>query len=158
MARVIWSQPGNPPKHVSDRLGIPRWQLEEALHEIKRAGNLRSPDRVSYTMTAGSPMRTAMSSATSMTNSESTIRTFATLRFAGDALDPEEISRVLKESPTRAYKKGQSYRPGPVAQKSPAKPGYGSSARSAEFKVRMLWIILMLSRESSRHLAIKTIA
>ena len=123
MARVIWSQPGDPPKHVSDRLGIARWQLGEALHEIKRAGNLRSPDRVSYTMTAGSPMRTAMSSATSVTNSESTIRTFATLRFAGDALDPEEMSRVLEESPTRAYRKGQSYRPGPRSPEVNGKTG-----------------------------------
>jgi hypothetical protein len=41
---------------------------------------------------------------------------FATLRFAGDALDPEEISRVIKETPALAYKRGQSYRPG---QRSP---------------------------------------
>src|SRR6516225_4425885 len=61
-------------------------------------------------------MSMAMSSATSTTNSENTIRMFATLRFAGDALDPEEISRVIKETPALAYKRGQSYRPG---QRSP---------------------------------------
>ena len=46
MARVIWDRPENPPKYVSDQLGISRRQLGEALHEIKRAGNLRAPDRV----------------------------------------------------------------------------------------------------------------
>lgn len=55
----------------------------------------------------------AMSSETSTTRSDSTIRTFATLRFAGDGLDPDEISRVVKERPTRAYRKGQTYRSGP---------------------------------------------
>jgi Domain of unknown function (DUF4279) len=34
------------------------------------------------------------------------------LRFAGEALDPDEISRVLNQKPTRAYRKGQRYRPG----------------------------------------------
>jgi Domain of unknown function (DUF4279) len=47
-----------------------------------------------------------------MTKSENTIRTFATLRFAGDALDPDEISRALEQQPTRAYRKGQTYRAG----------------------------------------------
>jgi Domain of unknown function (DUF4279) len=53
-----------------------------------------------------------MSSGTSTTKSDN-IRAFATLRFAGDALDPDEISRVVKEHPTRAYRKGQTYRSGP---------------------------------------------
>ena len=46
MARVIWDQPGNPPKYVSNQLGISRVQLGEAIHEIKHAGDLRAPDRV----------------------------------------------------------------------------------------------------------------
>jgi uncharacterized protein DUF4279 len=54
-----------------------------------------------------------MSSATSTTKSENATRAFATLRFAGDALDPDEITRVVKERPTRAYKKGEKYRSGP---------------------------------------------
>jgi hypothetical protein len=58
-----------------------------------------------------------------MTNSENTIRTFATLRFAGDELDPDEISRVIKEKPTRAYKKGQTYRPGPRSPEISGKTG-----------------------------------
>ena len=58
-------------------------------------------------------MSMAMPSATSMTNSESMIRVFATLRFAGDALDPDEISDVVKERPTKAHRKGEIYRPSP---------------------------------------------
>lgn len=46
MARVIWDQSGNPPKYVSDQLGIPRWQLGAAIHAIKAAGRLRATDRV----------------------------------------------------------------------------------------------------------------
>jgi hypothetical protein len=46
MARVIWDQRGNPPKYVSDRLGIQRWQLRAAIHGIKTATNLRATDRV----------------------------------------------------------------------------------------------------------------
>jgi len=64
-------------------------------------------------MMARSRMRMAMSSATSTTKSENTTRAFATLRFAGDALDPKEISSVVKEKPTRAYRKGERYRSGP---------------------------------------------
>ena len=46
MARVIWNQPGNPPKYVSNMLHIAHWQLGVAIHEIKHAGNLRASDRV----------------------------------------------------------------------------------------------------------------
>jgi hypothetical protein len=81
-------------------------------------------------------MNAAMSSAISMTNSENTIRTYATLRFAGDALDPEEISGVVKEGPTRAYKKGQTYRPGPRSPEITGKTGvwYFSTKRKLQSK------------------------
>jgi hypothetical protein len=46
MPHAIWDRPGNPTKYVSDRLGITRAQLGEALHEIKASGNLRAADRV----------------------------------------------------------------------------------------------------------------
>lgn len=46
MARVIWDQRGNPPKYVSDRLGIHHWQLGDAIHELKAAGNLRAAESV----------------------------------------------------------------------------------------------------------------
>ena len=38
---------------------------------------------------------------------------YATLRFAGDKLEPREISDVLGVVPTRAYRKGERYFAGP---------------------------------------------
>jgi len=78
---------------------------------------------LSYTMTAWSRMSAASLSGTSMTSSEQPTRAFATLRFAGDALDPDEISRIVKEEPTRAYRKGQQYRPGPRSPEVTGKTG-----------------------------------
>ena len=46
MARIIWDKRSNPPKYVSDRLGIHRWQLGDAIHELKTAGNLSPAERV----------------------------------------------------------------------------------------------------------------
>jgi hypothetical protein len=71
-----------------------------------------------------------------MTNSENAIRAFATLRFAGDALDPDEISRVVEERPTRAYWKGQRYRPGPRSPEVTGKTGvwYFSTRRKIPSK------------------------
>jgi hypothetical protein len=54
-----------------------------------------------------------MSSGTSTTKSDNNIRAFATLRFVGDELDPDEISSAIKEQPTKATRKGQAYRSGP---------------------------------------------
>jgi hypothetical protein len=68
---------------------------------------------LSYMTTARLRMSLAMSSETSTTKSDNRIRTFATLRFAGDALDPDEISRVVRERPTKSYRKGETYRAGP---------------------------------------------
>lgn len=81
-------------------------------------------------------MSTAMPSATSTTNSENTIRAFATLRFAGDALDPDEISRIVKQEPTRAYRKGQKYRPGSRGPEVTGKTGvwYFSTKRKIPSK------------------------
>src|SRR5215831_14521887 len=65
-------------------------------------------------MTMGwSRMSAVNTSAISTTNSDKTISVFATLRFVGDALDPDEISEALKQKPKRAYRKGETYRPGP---------------------------------------------
>lgn len=58
-----------------------------------------------------------------MTNSENKTTTFATLRFVDDALEAEEISRIVEEEPTRAYKKGDVYRPGPRSPEITAKTG-----------------------------------
>ena len=46
MARIIWDKRGNLPKYVSDRLRIQHWQLGDAIHELKAAGDLRPTERV----------------------------------------------------------------------------------------------------------------
>lgn len=46
MARIIWNRCENPSQYVSDKLGITREQLGEAIHEIEAAGNLSPADRV----------------------------------------------------------------------------------------------------------------
>ena len=46
MSRAIWDRSGNPTHYVSNALGIARWQLREALHQIKRRADLGGPDRV----------------------------------------------------------------------------------------------------------------
>ena len=46
MPQVIWDKRWNPPKYVSDRLGIHHWQLGDAIHELKAAGNIRPAERV----------------------------------------------------------------------------------------------------------------
>lgn len=45
-ARVIWDKTRNPTKHVSDVLGVQRWQLRKAIHKIKTKSNLAPQDRV----------------------------------------------------------------------------------------------------------------
>jgi Domain of unknown function (DUF4279) len=42
-------------------------------------------------------------------------KAFVTLRFAGDDLDPDEISAVLPIKPTRAHRKGEEFFAGPRA-------------------------------------------
>ena len=66
-----------------------------------------------------------------MTSSESASQMFATLRFAGDALNPDEISRVVGQQPTRAYRRGQRYKPGPRSPDITGKTGvwYFSTGR-----------------------------
>ena len=44
--RVIWDKRGNPTRHVSDVLGIKRWQLRVAIHRIKTRSNLGPTDKV----------------------------------------------------------------------------------------------------------------
>jgi hypothetical protein len=42
-------------------------------------------------------------------------KAFVTLRFAGDELDPREISAILPVKPTRAHRKGEEFFTGPHA-------------------------------------------
>lgn len=44
--KLIWNKRRNPTKHVSDALGIERWQLRSAIHAIKSRSNLGPTDRV----------------------------------------------------------------------------------------------------------------
>jgi hypothetical protein len=46
MADRLWSNPGNPPRWVAERLGISRWDFSDALHKIKKAAGLRGADTV----------------------------------------------------------------------------------------------------------------
>jgi hypothetical protein len=78
---------------------------------------------LSYMTMGWSRMSAVNTSATSTTNSEETISAFATLRFVGDALDPDEISEALKQKPKRAYRKGEAYRPGPRSPELIGKTG-----------------------------------
>jgi hypothetical protein len=48
-----------------------------------------------------------------MTKVEALPRTYATLRFAGDRLDPAHISAILPVQPKRAHRKGESFEAGP---------------------------------------------
>jgi hypothetical protein len=63
------------------------------------------------------PLRTiaTIRSGTSMTRSDVLPRTYATLRFAGDQLDPEHISRVLPVMPKRSHRMGEMFYAGPHA-------------------------------------------
>jgi hypothetical protein len=61
-------------------------------------------------------MRTAKRLAISSTKTDPrTDKAFVTLRFAGDGLDPAEISAILPIAPTRAHRKGEKFFAGPYA-------------------------------------------
>jgi hypothetical protein len=59
--------------------------------------------------------RSKMSEASSLETSTTKIdpqvdrKAFATLRFAGDDLDPSEISKILPIKPSRAHRKGEEF-------------------------------------------------
>ena len=46
MARVIWDRSGTPTRHVSNLLGVERWQLKEAIHRIKSSHGLGATDQL----------------------------------------------------------------------------------------------------------------
>jgi len=62
-------------------------------------------------------MSTARRLATSSTKTDPQTerKAFVTLRFAGDDLDPAEISTILPIAPTRAHRKGEKFFAGPHA-------------------------------------------
>ena len=113
MTRVIWDRWENPSKHVSDKFGITREQLGDAIRELKTAGNLSPAEGVIIYDNGTVTDESGYVLGDISTRCDNNVRAFVTLRFAGDALDPDEISRVVKEQPTKAYRKGQTYRSGP---------------------------------------------
>lgn len=44
------------------------------------------------------------------TRSDLTVKTFASLRFRGDRLEPGRITEILHATPTTAYRKGETYK------------------------------------------------
>ena len=64
-----------------------------------------------------------LATSTMKTEAEADRRAFVTLRFAGDDLDPGEISAVLPIAPTRAHRKGEEFFAGPHAGKLRGRTG-----------------------------------
>lgn len=56
-----------------------------------------------------------LATSTMKTETAADRRAFVSLRFAGDNLDPDEISAVLPIAPTRAHRKGEEFFAGPKA-------------------------------------------
>jgi Domain of unknown function (DUF4279) len=93
---------------------------------------------LSYMMTGLLRIRAANLWAIFMKNAdEGTLVAYATLRFVGDALDPEEISGILTQQPTRAYRQGQRYHPDARSPETTGKTGvwYFSTKRSTTSKI-----------------------
>jgi uncharacterized protein DUF4279 len=57
------------------------------------------------------------------TNPQADRKAFVTLRFAGDDLDPQEISAILPVPPTRAHRKGEEFIAGRHAGKLRGRTG-----------------------------------
>ncbi len=64
-----------------------------------------------------------MATSTTKTEVAADRKAFVTLRFAGDELDPDEISAVLPVKPTRAHRKGETFFAGPRAGKLRGRTG-----------------------------------
>src|SRR5437764_9608288 len=56
-----------------------------------------------------------LATSTTKTKAPADRKAFVTLRFAGDELDPTEISAILPVEPTRAHRKGEEFLAGPHA-------------------------------------------
>jgi hypothetical protein len=87
----------------------------------------------------------------------STVKTFATLRFAGDSLDPAELTSLLGQKPTLSYRKGATYRPGPRSPGLIGKTGvwYFSTRRATQsrcFEDHLDLISRVLADDPSRWL------
>jgi hypothetical protein len=125
-ARILWSRAGNPPDAVARALGMAPRRFSRALHKIKAANELSGANRVIiYSDGSVTPMSRAKPSeiSTMKTDVEADRKAFVTLRFAGDALRPEEISAILPVEPTRAHRKGEEFVAGSHAGKLRGRTG-----------------------------------
>src|SRR5436309_14787324 len=102
--RTLWSNPGNPPAAVARALGM-------APRDLSGADRVIIYSDGSVTMSRAN--RLAIS--TTKTDVRADRKAFVTLRFAGDNLDPDEISAILPIKPTRAHRKGEEFVAGPHA-------------------------------------------
>ena len=64
-----------------------------------------------------------MAISTTKTETKTNCKAFVTLRFAGDDLDPAEISAILRIEPTRAHRKGEVFLAGSHAGKLRGRTG-----------------------------------
>jgi Domain of unknown function (DUF4279) len=64
-----------------------------------------------------------LETSTTKTEAAAGSKAFVTLRFAGDDLDPDEISAILPVKPTRAHRKGEEFFAGPSAGKLRGRTG-----------------------------------
>jgi hypothetical protein len=76
------------------------------------------------------------------TEGETDPKAFVTLRFAGDDLDPGEITRVLAIAPTRAHRKDEIYFAGKRAGLLRSRTEFGFSPPTSSFRAttsRSIW-------------------
>jgi hypothetical protein len=64
-----------------------------------------------------------LATSTTKTDAGAGCKAFVTLRFAGDDLDPREISAILPVKPTRAHRKGEEFVAGQHAGKLHGRTG-----------------------------------
>ena len=70
---------------------------------------------VSISATLSRNGASTLATSTMKTEAQTDRKAFVTLRFAGDDLDPREISAILPVAPTRARRKGEVFGAGPYA-------------------------------------------
>jgi hypothetical protein len=75
-----------------------------------------------------------------MTRSRAGSRAFATLRVAGDELDPDDITRLLGVQPSEAYRKGETFSKGRARNLS-ARTGIWLFDTSASL-IMAIWTIM----------------
>src|SRR5436190_10306588 len=91
---------------------------------------------------------------TTKTDAQTDRKAFVTLRFAGEDLDPEEISAILPIEPTRAHRKGEAFFAGPSAGKLHGRTGIWFLAtdklvHSDEFQDHLAFVQRLLFPEPS---------